>query len=200
MISGKPAQAVAGSPSADGEETIGKDKDTAEAEAGGDAVETAAAGHEEDTIRIKRSYKFAGRLHTEEKVVARNSAEAKLYLASQQAESSPEAAAAAARRPARKAFRSAFEPALDRGPDRRDLDLKLASRMKAGREAEAKRLNTVEKSKMDWASYVDKEGIQDELQMASRSKGSYNAREHFLARSEAIREDEARRARMAGRT
>jgi hypothetical protein len=147
-------------------------------------------------IRIKRTYNFAGRVHTEEKLVARDSAEAKLYLASQgevPSTDSPE------KRATRKAFRSAFEPQVDLLPQRSDLNLGMAARIKAGKEAQAKKLNVVEKSRMDWAGYVDKEGIKDELALAGKSKDSYMAREDFLAKSEALREEDSRRARLAGK-
>ncbi|KAH0596213.1 hypothetical protein MHUMG1_06074 [Metarhizium humberi] len=155
-------------------------------------------GPQSDTIRIKRTYNFAGRVHTEEKIVARDSAEAKLYLASQgqdtlDVDSSP------TKRATRKAFRSAFEPVVDVRLGRADLNLGFAARIQAGKEVRAKKLSTVEKSRMDWAGYVDKEGIKDELELASKSKDSYAARQDFLARSEAIREDDARRARIAGK-
>ncbi|KAK7430037.1 swr complex subunit [Neonectria magnoliae] len=148
-------------------------------------------------IRIKRTYNFAGRVHTEEKLVPRDSAEAKLYLASQ----APDAPTKepTAKRITRKAFRSAFEPLIDPLPQRADLNLGMAARIKAGKEAQAKKLNTVEKSRMDWAGYVDKEGIKDELELAGKSKDSYTAREDFLARSEAKRDEDSRRARMTGR-
>ena len=58
---------------------------------------------------------------------------------------------------------------------------------------------TVEKSRMDWAGFVDKEGIKDELALAGRAKGSYAERQDFLARTEARREDDARRLRLAGK-
>jgi hypothetical protein len=41
--------------------------------------------------------------------------------------------------------------------------------------------------------------FRDELELAGRSKDSYAARQDFLDRSEMRREDDARRARMAGR-
>lgn len=155
---------------------------------------------ESNTIRIKRTYNFAGQVHTEEKVVARDSAEAKLYLASlgENGEGVP-IDASPPKRATRKAFRSAFEPILDAGPGRTDLNLGLEARIRAGKDARAKKLNTVDKSRMDWAGYVDKEGIKDELELASKSKDSYAARQDFLARSEAIRDDDARKARVAGR-
>ena len=52
---------------------------------------------------------------------------------------------------------------------------------------------------MDWAVFVDREGIKDELALAGKSKHSFAARQDFLARSEALREDEARRLRMTGK-
>ncbi|KAG6000521.1 hypothetical protein E4U21_005365 [Claviceps maximensis] len=153
-----------------------------------------------DTIRIKRTYNFAGKVHTEEKVVARDSAEAKLYLASREGDETPTASdACLTKRATKKAYRSVFEPVLDHGPGRTDLNLGLAARIQAGKEARAKKLTTVEKSRMDWAGYVDKEGIKDELELASKSKDSFAARQDFLARSEAIREDDARRARLSTR-
>ncbi|POR38536.1 SWR1-complex protein 5 [Tolypocladium paradoxum] len=199
MISGKSTHPTFGDTISDeAKESENRNGDSNELASGKQEIQTAAASDDAaDTIRIKRTYNFAGRVHTEEKVVARDSAEAKLYLASDgkdaPADSSP------TKRATKKAFRSAFEPPVDAGPGRTDLNLGVAARMKAAKEAQAKKLNTVEKSRMDWAGYVDKEGIQDELELASKSKGSYNAREDFLARSEAVREDEARRARMAAR-
>ncbi|KAF4965414.1 hypothetical protein FZEAL_10761 [Fusarium zealandicum] len=149
------------------------------------------------TIRIRRTYNFAGRVHTEEKLVPRDSAEAKLYLASQNQENAP--IDGPEKRVTRKAFRSAFEPLTEPLLQRADLNLGMAARIKAGKEAQAKKLNVVEKSRMDWAGYVDKEGIKAELELAGKSKDSYMAREDFLAKSEALREEESRRARLAGK-
>lgn len=148
-------------------------------------------------IRIKRTYNFAGRVHTEEKLVPRDSAEAKLYLASQGEDALPDSVPI--KRLTKKAFRSSFEPAVEGMTNRSDLNLGVAARRKAANEAQAKKLNTVEKSRMDWAGFVDKEGIKDELELAGKSKDSYASRQDFLARSEALREDEARKARVAAR-
>ncbi|KAK3340215.1 SWR1-complex protein 5 [Neurospora tetraspora] len=158
-------------------------------------------------IKIKRTYNFAGKVHTEEKLVARDSAEAKLYLASfgenataADGEAAAEDESSSTKRMPRKAFRSVFEPITDaNSAHRSDLNLSMASRLQA-REAtgsKAKKLNTVEKSKMDWAVAVDKMGLKDELELAGKSKDSFAARQDFLARSEMRREEEARRARMA---
>ncbi len=159
-----------------------------------------------DFIRIKRTYNFAGKVHTEEKLVARDSAEAKLYLAENpdaDATSPSGASSPTQKRKPRKAFRSVFEPVpVDGLSKRSDLNLCLSERLRArelAKEKEAKKLNTVEKSRMDWAGFVDREGIKDELEVAGKSKDSFAARQDFLARSEAVREEEVRKLRVAGR-
>lgn len=166
-----------------------------------------SSGKPTETIKIKRTYNFAGKVHTEEKLVARDSAEARLYLASQKnggddaeaAEGDHDQQAADKRMP-RKAFRSAYEPVLLTGEDgRADLNLGIAVRLQARAADKARKLNTVEKSRMDWAGFVDKEGIKDELVLAGRAKGNFSGQQDFLARTEARREDDARRVRLAGK-
>jgi hypothetical protein len=206
------AQMLSGDPAASGveaksTESANADAETSNATAAGESKSQPQPSPTADPsalVRIKRTYNFAGKVHSEEKLVPRDSAEAKLFFASQGR--SEDAAAAAAvdasppkRRIVRKAFRSRFEPQIDMLPKRVDLDLSVTGRTKAGREAQAKKLNTVEKSRMDWASFVDKEGIKDELELAGRAKGSFAAREDFLARSEAKRQEDALRARKTGR-
>lgn len=158
-----------------------------------------------ETIKIRRTYNFAGKVHTEEKMVPRDSAEARLYLASR-GDGGGDLAAASEddapddRRAPRRAFRSAFEPALVGAGEggRADLNLGIAVRLQA--REKARKLNTVEKSRMDWAGFVDKEGIKDELALAGRAKGAFADRQDFLARTEARREEDARRVRLAGKT
>ncbi|KAI0104175.1 bucentaur or craniofacial development-domain-containing protein [Nemania sp. FL0031] len=154
-----------------------------------------------DMIKIKRTYNFAGKIHTEEKLVARDSAEAKLYLASQDPKlTEVENEDEQPKRKPRKAFRSIFEPAIEGLTQRDDLKLGMNIRLELReQQAKAKKLNVVEKSRMDWAGFVDKEGIKDELELAGKSKQSYVSRQDFLQRVEAKKEDEARRARIAGR-
>lgn len=167
-------------------------------------------GEPSEMIKIKRTYNFAGKVHTEEKLVQRDSAEARLYFASQGENSTADADAEAEaeaddpdKRMPRKAFRSAFEPVApaEQGLHQRsDLNLGMASRLQARQDKDkAKKLNTVEKSRMDWAGFVDKEGIKDELALAGRAKGAFADRQDFLARSEARREEEARRVRIASK-
>ena len=168
-------------------------KPTTQPDAAPVSVPQAAAPDPPDTIRIKRKYNFAGKVHTEEKLVPRASAEAKLYLDSL----APVPAEDATRPAPRKAFRSSFEPVLEPHSRRGDLNLGVAARLDA-RGKDATKLNTVEKSRMDWAGFVDREGIQEELESAGKAKGNYGEREEFLARSEARKEEGAWKARVAG--
>ncbi|CCF42515.1 SWR1-complex protein 5 [Colletotrichum higginsianum] len=213
-------QTATPSPAGQGNTTVGEAETPVTKQPGAGAAADAAATEAEaeaaaptkpdGTIRIKRTYNFAGKVHTEEKLVARSSAEAKLYLASLGKDASAAALESGAdadadeepKRVLKKAFRSAFEPVVEVANQRRaDLNLGVTLRIQAREKAaaQAKKLNTVEKSKMDWAGFVDKEGLKDELELAGRAKGSYAERQDFLARSEAKRDEEARRARMAGR-
>lgn len=171
------------------------------------SIKSAAAENEDEMIKIQRAYNFAGKVHTEEKLVPRHSAEAKLWLESQAAEKSKspqkpqDENASKPLRPPKKLRRSLFEPIPENLPQRIDLNLGFSAVRDATRTltpatVQAKKLNTVEKSKMDWAGFVDKEGIKDELEVAGKAKGSYLDQSDFLARVEHKREEEARRARI----
>lgn len=146
-------------------------------------------------VLIKRSYHFAGKLHHEQKLVSKSSAEAKLFLASQPSNAPQEISTSPPKRAPKKARRSIFEPRVEL-PIR--TDLKFGVRKEGERlegTGKEKKLNTVEKSAMDWAGFVDKEGIGEELDQAGKSRGAYRARQEFLARVEGKKEEEARRAR-----
>ncbi|KAL8860848.1 MAG: hypothetical protein Q9178_002878 [Gyalolechia marmorata] len=138
----------------------------------------------EDTIVIKRTYVFAGETITEEKIVPKSSAEARLHLQSQAPPTnlvSP-IGGKPLRRPKKRP--SMFEP----NPE--GIVKGLATTPSKG-----PKLNVVEKSKLDWASHVDKEGLKDELDVAEKAKGGYMGRMDFLGRSEAKREEERRNAK-----
>ena len=139
----------------------------------------------EETITIKRSYVFAGENITEEKVVPKSSAEARLYLESQ-ATGSNSATLQGTKPPLRRPKKrpSIFEP----NPEG------IVKGLPSGT-SKGPKLNTIEKSKLDWASHVDKEGLKDELDMAGKAKGGYMDRMDFLGRSEAKREEEMKNAR-----
>ncbi|CAI7666290.1 unnamed protein product [Penicillium pancosmium] len=151
-------------------------------------------------IKIKRTYKFAGEWITEEKVVPKGSAEAKVFLASGEAVEYADADAAAAaaeaarniRRPIRKISR--FDP-NPTGTIKKSWEKQA---VEPGDEAKGPKINTVEKSRLDWAQYVDEAGIGDELRTHSKAKEGYMSRMDFLGRMDAKREEEARQARLKG--
>jgi hypothetical protein len=109
-------------------------------------------------ITITHTTKFAGTTTTTTKRVARNSAEAKLYLRSQAKPPDDTPGKAPLRRPKKRA--SAFDTAATK--------------------AQPVKLNCIEKSKMDWAGFVDREGIADDLEGQSKAKEGYHSRMEFL--------------------
>lgn len=156
--------------------------------------------YEPQMIKIKRTYKFAGEMITEEKIVPKDSAEAKAFLSSGEnveiADVDAVAAANAARnlrRPLRRISR--FDPNPN-GTIKKSWEKQPAA---VGAEAASgPKINTVEKSRLDWAQYVDQAGIKDELRTHSKAKEGYIGRMDFLGRMEARREEEARQARLKG--
>ncbi|KAL7271893.1 swr complex subunit [Rhizina undulata] len=52
----------------------------------------------------------------------------------------------------------------------------------------ATKLNTLEKSKLDWESYIDKEGIGDELKQFNKGEKGYLEKQAFLGRVEEKRD------------
>ncbi|OXV07894.1 hypothetical protein Egran_04342 [Elaphomyces granulatus] len=154
----------------------------------------------EEMIKIKRTYKFAGELITEEKLVPKDSAEAKLFLSEANGETATttevedtdsKKSALKLRRPLRKASRFDPNPV---GLIKKNWEKQPAVDPAAGENGP--KLNTVEKSKLDWATYVDQAGIKDELNVHSRAKEGYLGRMDFLDRVEAKREEERRNVRL----
>lgn len=145
----------------------------------------------EEMVAITRTYVFAGETITEEKHVPKNSAEARLYLQSlQEANGSPATTPTTKpplRRPKKRS--SMFEP----NPEGTVKGLTPTSGSASANKGP--KLNTIEKSKLDWAGFVDKEGIQEELDGAGKAKEGYLGRMDFLGRVEAKREEEVKGAR-----
>ncbi|KAJ5088505.1 hypothetical protein N7456_012121 [Penicillium angulare] len=152
-------------------------------------------GHEQ-MIKIKRTYKFAGEMITEEKTVLKNSAEAKAFLSSGEKVEFAEVEDADVNRNLRRPLRkiSRFDP-NPTGTIKKSWEKQA---LEAGGDAAGPKINTVEKSRLDWAQYVDQAGIQDELRVASKAKEGYMGRMDFLGRTEARRDEEARQARLKG--
>lgn len=105
----------------------------------------------EEKVKITRTYEFAGKIETEEKFVSKNSAEAKAHFSSIN-------------------VTQTTKPALRR-PTKRVSFLETANHKPI-------KLNILEKSRLDWAKFVDKEGISEELKNAS--KDSYMDKQMFL--------------------
>jgi hypothetical protein len=154
--------------------------------------------HREQMVKIKRTYKFAGEMITEEKVVPKDSAEAKAFLSSGDNVEYAEVEDADGlmstrnlRRPLRKISR--FDP-NPTGLIKKSWEKQAIT--DAG--ATGPKINTVEKSRLDWAQYVDQAGIKDELRTHSKAKEGYMGRMDFLGRMESKRDDEARQARLRG--
>lgn len=142
------------------------------------AIPTSSQTHvpeDDDLITITHSTTFAGQTTTETKRVPRNSAEAKLYLQSH-LQSSPTnpSSQPPLRRPKKRS--SLFEPATV-----------------TAKSTQPVKLNTIEKSKLDWAGFVDKEGIAEELETHGKAKEGYLGRMEFLGRVEQTRDEAARR-------
>jgi len=183
----------------------------------GNSIEnvTARPEHEGELITITQTYEFAGQTVSQEKRVHRDSAEAKLYLSNNDPSKQKKIVlqtgtnGIALRRPLRRP--SSFEPnptgevkglpehlQRRRTPSRADV---LAIQKRLEQEAEdtkskAQRLNTVQKSAIDWVAHVDKEGLRDELTEYGRSKKGYMDKVDFLQNVEGRRDQEERRARL----
>lgn len=146
----------------------------------------------EDMISIKRTYVFAGETITEEKVVSRSSAEGRLHLQSQSA--SPKPTTSSNGKPLRRPLkrRSRFDPPPEPGATGTAGSPASSG---FGSKDKGRKLNTVEKSKLDWAGYVDKAGIKEELTVAEKAKEGYLGKMDFLGRVDAKREDEISNSR-----
>ena len=123
---------------------------------------TATVSTGSDMIKIKRTYEFAGQIITEEKEVEKDSAEANAYLSSLHTPSSANDVSQA-------------KPAIRRPIKRKSNLEELAKGHKPVK------LNVLEKSRLDWAGFVDKEGIHDDLKR--HNKDGYVERQEFLRRT-----------------
>ncbi|GKZ78039.1 swr complex subunit [Aspergillus niger] len=178
--------------------------------AGGDEATPSAqepqTKYTEEMVKIKRTYKFAGEMITEEKIVPKDSAEAKLFLAGEKDAETVTAAdvdnaanakdALKLRRPLRRPSR--FDP-NPTGSIKKSWEKQPITEATAGQEnARGPKINTVEKSRLDWAAYVDQAGIKDELNVHSKAKEGFLGRMDFLDRVGAKIDEERRNARLKG--
>lgn len=125
----------------------------------------------EKMVSITHTYEFAGKTTTESKLVPIASETARAYFTSVAAApatvSSPSSSSNPTRRPPPKKRASAFDTAA-------------AARSKSV--AGPVKINTLEKSRLDWAGFVDKEGIGDDLKKWNKGDKGFLDRQAFLGR------------------
>ncbi|KAF7450372.1 BCNT domain containing protein [Pyrenophora tritici-repentis] len=189
-------------------------------------VHIPAAVEEEEQIAIKKVYTFAGQDTTEEKQIPRSQLDKHLKdgwktldastAATPQDGSSvepPKETGPKIRRPLRRPSRfdpnptgyvRALAPEYQLSWPRTDaatlqpeqehvLDMEAPATKKTEK---AQKLNVVDKSRMDWTGFVDKEGIAEELDTHGKTKEAYLGRMDFLAGVEARREEERRNLKI----
>lgn len=123
---------------------------------------------QEEYIEIKRTFKFAGEIKTETKRVLKSSAEGQHFLAQQK--------------------ELEVRKTQGRAPVKRKMSLREEYEMN-----KAKKINTLEKSRLDWLGFVDKEDIRDDL--TQHNKAGYLDRQSFLNQVDQKVESDLRRQR-----
>ncbi|OBA22494.1 BCNT-domain-containing protein, partial [Metschnikowia bicuspidata var. bicuspidata NRRL YB-4993] len=148
----------------------------------------------EEKIRIFTTYTFAGKLVRESKFVDANSAEAKAYLNSTNSLALQEQSAGP---------RKSYVPVLRKvagSDEEKQLRIKLKRPSLIDKFLmgdKQNKLTTLEKSRLDWASFVDKKKLKDDL--AIHNKGGYLEKQDFLGRVEAKRDTQYQQARELDR-
>lgn len=136
-------------------------------------------------IEITRSYEFAGKTVVEKKIVDINSQEAKAHLNSTSIKQSNIETLPSSSSPQSSSLSSpsssSKNPNLRRKRKRASLlDAVISNSSKT-------KLSTLEKSRLDWATYVDKNKINDELKY--KNKNGYLERQDFLNRVDSRRDN-----------
>ncbi|CAG8499235.1 839_t:CDS:2 [Diversispora eburnea] len=128
-------------------------------------------------ITITQTYEFAGEIMKEQKRVSINSEEARSYLEKINLNSSKTSLDKNQQSP--KKPRSPIAEAISKrgrfGRPKSNL-----SEIAASLKKKPSKINTLEKSKMDWKKYVDKEGLVDELKY--HNKNGFIEKQEFLQR------------------
>lgn len=149
---------------------------------------------EEEQILIERTYKFAGETIREKKWVPKSSAMAQEYLNSLKFEANKMKDKEGKSTNGEKHHDDIKEQQDDSKPQLR-RPLKRPPMLEDIISGSLKpKLSTLEKSKLDWVQYVDKEGISEELQY--NKKGGYLAKQDFLSRVESRQDDKYKALRQ----
>jgi hypothetical protein len=187
-----------------------------------------AAVEEEEQIAIRKTYTFAGQDTTEEKTIPRSqldkytsdgwqTKDATSKLTDTDTDSKPKSNTSKTRRPLRRPSR--FDPnptgyvrtlapehqltfarATTTTTTTNENALMPPPELPAKGKEKTQKLNVVDKSRMDWTGFVDKEGIAEELDTHGKTKEAYLGRMEFLAGVEARREEERKKVKVAAGT
>ncbi|KAF2124731.1 BCNT-domain-containing protein [Dothidotthia symphoricarpi CBS 119687] len=171
---------------------------------------------EEEQVTVTKVYTFAGQNTTEEKQVPRSSLDKHLSDGWKTADAPTKPSDAEKsthsriRRPLRRPSRfdpnptgyvRALAPEFQLSWPRTTLPASHANmpppEAAKARVEKAQKLNVVDKSRMDWTGFVDKEGIAEELDTHGKTKEAYLGRMDFLAGVEARKEEERKRVKIA---
>ncbi|KAK9375914.1 bucentaur or craniofacial development-domain-containing protein [Lipomyces chichibuensis] len=161
-------------------------------------LSSATAVKEDDMITITEKYEFAKNIITKEKKVHRNSAVGQAYLKQQaereKAKKSEEYATtneSSTAQSGNSATQYATKPKLGSGPRKR----KGSSLEAMAAKGKPTKINTLEKSKLDWQGFVEEEGIEDDLKR--HNKGGYLHKQDFLSRVEEKRHADLKQGQKA---
>lgn len=147
-----------------------------------------------DKIKIESSYAFAGKIITETKLVDANSAEAKAYLNSTSTITA-----------SKETHVRSFIPVMRKVPGIEEpvelfIKLKrpsLVDKFLAVQGSKKQKLSTLEKSRLDWASFVDHRKIGDDLKIGNR--GGFLDKQDFLGRVQYKRDEKYQEAKEVER-
>lgn len=180
---------------------------------------------EEEQVTVRKAYTFAGQRTEEEKQVPRSALENFLSdgwktadraverEVSGEEQAEPKQEGLQIRRPLRRPSRfdsnptgyvRALPPEHQLSWPRKAVTTASAQENvpppdapKTARPEKVQKLNVVDKSRMDWTGFVDKEGIAEELDTHGKTKEAYLGRMEFLAGVEARREEERKKMKTS---
>lgn len=147
-----------------------------------------------EMVRIETTYTFAGKLVRESKLVDANSAEAKAYLNS---------LSGLVSKSSKEGVPKSYVTVIRKLPG---SDEQVPLRIKLKRPSlidkflagdKKNKLTTLEKSRLDWASFVDKKRLKDDLSL--HNKAGYLEKQDFLGRMDAKRDLEYQKAKELDR-
>ncbi|KAK7188322.1 BCNT-domain-containing protein [Paraphaeosphaeria sporulosa] len=202
-----------------------QDADALSSDAGAVKPQAPQAAEEEEQVTVRKAYTFAGQRTEEEKQVPRSALEKFLSDGwktadraveegvSADKEAEPKEDGPKIRRPLRRPSRFDSNPTgyVRTLPPEHQLSWPRKAAIaasakenipppdapKAARPEKAQKLNVVDKSRLDWTGFVDKEGIAEELDTHGKTKEAYLGRMDFLAGVEARREEERKKMKTA---